>query len=76
MKIDPLVRVGSSGLNVDVREQLSLVAVESLWDSSPVEPGVVWATDDDEFAKILSEWTRAVPYLRKTDTYIAPGTWK
>ncbi|MFG3701593.1 hypothetical protein ACGF5C_27330 [Micromonospora sp. NPDC047620] len=53
-----------------------MVVTESRWDSGAVELGEVWATDDDGFAKLLGEWTRAVPYLRKTDTYVDPNTWE
>jgi len=53
-----------------------MVAVESRSGSGNVELGEVWATDDDGFAKLLGEWTRAVPYLRKTDTYVDPGAWE
>ncbi|WP_030491249.1 hypothetical protein [Micromonospora chokoriensis] len=53
-----------------------MVVVESRSGSGPVGLGEVWATDDDGFANLLGEWTRAVPYLRKTDTYVDPNKWE
>lgn len=36
--------------------------------------GTAPATDSDGFAKLLGEWTRAVPYLRATDTFVDPAS--
>ncbi|GAA1408568.1 hypothetical protein ACFQZ4_46010 [Catellatospora coxensis] len=38
--------------------------------------GEVAAVDDDTFARLLGEWTRAIPYLRSTDTYVDPATFE
>ncbi|MFK3980554.1 hypothetical protein ACI2K4_09290 [Micromonospora sp. NPDC050397] len=53
-----------------------MVVIELHRDSGPVELGEVWANDDDGFANLLGDWTRVVPYLRRTDTYVDPSTWE
>ncbi|MEV6846736.1 hypothetical protein [Actinoplanes sp. NPDC051411] len=36
--------------------------------------GTAPATDDDGFATLLGKWTRTVPYLRTTDTFVDPAS--
>ena len=50
------------------------MVVKEAIDGSPIRTlGTAAATDDKSFAALLGDWTRAVPYLRATDTYVDPS---
>jgi len=51
-----------------------MVVKRSVEGSGVQTLGTAIATDDDGFASLLGEWTRVVPYLRATDTYVDPST--